>query len=351
MLKKILYIVASFLVGFLLIMYSITYNTYTTLQSFVKEAINNGEYTEVERYFSSAIDTSSKFIKDAEDGTHIEIYYALNEKTEYILDAEGKATSTTYYAVESGVQFALFKLADTFKLSNDEEKVGGVNLVYENGEKILFPFVTETTNYYDTATNYSVLLLSVSYSDYTKALEKNESVSKTDSIVSAEFVDGTGEPKYIVEFTDNNLSFENQFHTAFAPVLKEYNKVQKEYAEGTKITEEDANKIKNDYEAIFAANEGYVLTHDSSKIYGSSKFLVGVISTAVIFLALDILVAWLIFRKKKPAKYIPPYKQTQKPVAKEPEQFNRSVFDLEADEVVEAVAEMNSTPTEEPTNE
>ena len=59
----------------------------------------------------------------------------------------------------------------------------------------------------------------------------------------------------------------------------------------------------------------------------------------------------MIFRKKKPAKYVPPYKQTQKPVAKEPEQFNRSVFELEADEVVEAVAEMNSTPTEEPTNE
>jgi hypothetical protein len=80
--------------------------------------------------------------------------------------------------------------------------------------------------------------------------------------------------------------------------------------------------------------------------------LVGVISTAVIFLALDILVAWLIFRKKKPGKYIPPYKQTQKPATKEPEQFDRSVFELEADEVVEVVAEMNNTTsTDEPTNE
>ncbi len=351
MLKKILYIVASFLVGFLLIMYSITYNTYTTLQSFVKEAINNGDYTEVERYFSSALDTSSKFIKDAEDGTHIEIYYALNEKTKYLLDAEGKETTTSYYTVESGVQFALFNLADTFKLSNDEEKVGGVNIVYENGEKMLFPFVTEKTNYYDTAANYSVLLLSVSYSDYSKALEANGSVAKTDSIVSAEFLDGTGETKYIVEFTDNSFSFDNPFHVAFEPVLNEYNRIQKEYAEGTDITDETANKIRTDYEAIFAANEDYMLTHDSSKIYGSSKFLVGVILTAVIFLALDILVAWLIFRKKKPAKYIPPYKQTQKPVTKEPEQFNRSVFELEADEVVEAVAEMNGTTTEETTNE
>ena len=76
-------------------------------------------------------------------------------------------------------------------------------------------------------------------------------------------------------------------------------------------------------------------------IYGSSKFLFPVIGAAVIFLALDILLGWFIFRKKNASKYVPPYraKQPTAPV-RQPEQFSRDVFNVEEDDVVE-------TPTEE----
>ena len=353
MMKKILYILASFLLGFILIMYSITYNTYSALQSFVNEAIEQENYTEAQRFFSSALDNGSKVTLDAEDGTHVEVYYALSEKTNYLLDEEGKPTDTSYYTIESGLQFTLFDLVDTFKLADDEGKNGGINIVFENGENILFPFVTEDVNYYNSATNYSFLLFNISYSDYNKALEANENVDNTSLISGLEIIDGSGEVKYNLEFIDARLSFDNQFHTSLEAVLSEYNKIQKEYAEGKEITEETTNKIKNDYLAIINANENYLLAHESNKIYGSSKFLVGVILTAVIFLAVDILVGWLIFKKKKSGKYIPPYQQNQRTIVKsEPEQFNRAVFDLDADEVVEVVSGMNNnTENENTTNE
>ena len=47
----------------------------------------------------------------------------------------------------------------------------------------------------------------------------------------------------------------------------------------------------------------------------------------MLFLAIDILIAWLIFRKKKPSAYIPPHQQ-KTPVKSEPEQFNRDVFNV-----------------------
>lgn len=348
MLKKVLYILASFLVGFLLIMYSISYNTYSVLQSFVNEAIENNEYSEVQRYFSSALDSGNKFIQDEQDGTHIEIYYALNESQKQLLDESGKETGQLYYTLESGLQFTLFNLSENFKLADEEGKVGGVNVVFENGTEILFPFKTERVNYYDSALNYSFLLLNVSYSEYITALDKNENVDQTSVITGVQFKDGTGEAKYTFAFGDKKPTFNNKFHADFEAVLNAYTEVQKNAAEGKKVEQEVADKIKSDYQEVFKNNESYLLTHDSKKIYGSAKFLVSVILSAVLFLAIDILVAWLIFRKKKPGTYVPPYQRTQKPaVTPEPEQFNRNVFDVDAEEVVDVIAGGNDTTTNE----
>lgn len=349
MLKKVLYILASFLVGFLLIMFSISYNTYSVLQDFVNEAIENKEYSEVQRYFSSALD-SNKFIKpeDEEDGTHIEIYYALNEAQKKLYNEEGKETGTTFSTLESGIQFTLFNLSDSFKLADEEGKVGGVNIVFENGTEILFPFKTELVNYYDSALNYSFLLLNVSYTEYEAALNKNDNVDETSVITSVQFKDGTGEVKYTFEFGEQKLTFNSKFHNDFEAVLSAYTEVQKNAAEGKQIEAETVNKIKSDYETIFKNNESYLMTHESKKIYGSFEFLFSVISSAVIFLAIDILLAWFIFRKKKPATYVPPYQRTQKPAVKpEPEQFNRNVFDVDAEEVVDVISGGNENTTNE----
>ena len=52
MLKKILFILMSFVLGFLLITTVITINLYSVLQSNISKAIDNKNYSEVSKYFS-----------------------------------------------------------------------------------------------------------------------------------------------------------------------------------------------------------------------------------------------------------------------------------------------------------
>ncbi len=350
MLKKILYIAASFLVGFMLLSSIVVTNFYSVFQDFVAEDVKNEEYSSAERFFSRVVD-ENKFYSALHDGAYIEVYSALNDSIKFVYEEkEGKLekTETTYYTLESSIQFSLFNLSDDFALVDDttnseDVKKGGVKLLLGDNETLFFPFVTETIDYYSFASSYSYLPLSISYSEYVEALGDKTNVT----ITGASIIDGNGVEQFTISF-DNNPTFDTKFHNDFYEILERYNKLQEENAKGNEINDDEANKIVTDYEAVLSANPTYLEQHDFNLIYGSFDFLFAVILSAVIFLALDILLGWFIFRKKKPAKYIPP-SQTKTQTTRQPEQFSRDVFNLEEDDVVETP--VVETPVEETTEE
>ena len=351
MLKKILYVIASLFLGFMLISSVIVTNFYSVFQSYAAEAVGNKDYTSAERFFSRVID-QNKFYSSEVNGTIIEVYSALNDGIEFVYDEENKKTDTSYYTLESSIQFTLFNLPESFALVNNEEnsedkKQGGVKLIVGEDKSVFFPYVTETVDYYGFVESYSFLPLSIPYAQYTAALS---AANITDAVISgAVIIDGNGVEQFTLTFEEGkNPSFNTQFHTNFNEILVRYNQIQLDYAKGLEIEESVGNAIKAEYDAVVDSNENYLEQHDYNLIYGSFDFLFPVISSAVIFLAADILLAWLLFRKKKAATYIPPYQKKQAtPVQREPEQFNRDVFNVEEYDVAEEEVVTEETPSGE----
>ena len=351
MLKKILYIIVSFLVGFMLLSSIVVTNFYSVFQDLIAEDVNNKEYSSAERFFSRVVN-EEKFYSAEYEGTIIEVYSALNDNIKFVYDSEGKKTDTTYYTLESSIQFTFFNLTEEFALVDDisdenNKKQGGIKLILGNAGTVFFPFVTEAVDYYSFVTSYSYLTLSISYDEYAAALAKADINIKT-NITSAVVIDGDGEKEFTIDFDNTTRpTFNTEFHNQFSDILTRYNKVQLQNAKGEEVDTEETKKIVEDYDAVLANNPGYLPQHDFSVIYSSSSFLLPVIGAAVIFLALDVLLGWFIFRKKKASTYVPPYKAKQPTTpVRQPEQFSRDVFNVEEDDVVETPAEETEVKSE-----
>ena len=351
MLKKILYIIVSFLVGFMLLSSIVVTNFYSVFQDLIAEDVTNKEYSSAERFFSRVVD-ENKFYSAEYEGTTIEVYSALNDNIKFVYDSEGKKTDTTYYTLESSIQFTLFHLPEDFALvdnTTDEnnKKQGGIKLVLGDAGTVFFPFVTDAVDYYSFVTSYSYLPLSIAYDDYVAALNA-ASISLDAKITRAIIIDGDGEEEFNISFTAGKYpTFNTKFHTDFIDILVRYNKVQLQNAKGEEVDNAETNKIVEDYNAVLANNAGYLPQHDFSVIYSSADFLLPVIGAALIFLVLDIVLGWFIFRKKKASTYVPPYKAKQQTTpVRQPEQFSRDVFNVEEDNVVETPAEETETKSE-----
>lgn len=359
MLKKILYIVASFIIGFLVILTSLFSNFNAVLFDLTATAVKNKDYLYAERFFSQVIDNENKFFAGDFEGVHVEIYSALNDEVNHVLDKDGKNTENSYYTLESSIQISVFHIPSEFTLADkyDEENKlvsqGGAEFKFVGeDETVLFPYYSDKADYYRNYSSYSFLPLSVSYSDYVEALNAKQ-ISLDAVVEKVTIYDGDYDISYAVEFTEGNApSFDTTFHTTFYTTLQRYNEIQKEEAErsvnGTSLTEEEKNSLnaevkeieKNYTEALKTGN--YSVQHDVKVVYTSVDFIVPMVISAVVFLAIDILLGWFIFRKKKAPTYIPANRKQQSTTpVRQPEQFSRELFTVEEEE--DAV----DTPTEE----
>lgn len=352
MLKKILYIVASFLLGFMIILYVVNSSFYTAFAKINAEAVSNKDYEKAERFFSRVYDQNKFYVGDIENDdkttTHIEIYSALNDGIRYhnVLNEQGEVVEKKeYYTLESSIQVSIFHVPAEFSTTdvyNGEEVVsrGGVAFVF--GDKtVLFPFSGENFDYYSLQSSFAFLALSISEYEYYNSLEAVGIAA--DSVVDSVLIyDGAGDLEYTINFeTGKNPTFDNKFHDTFEEVITQYNALQLESAKGNTPSDEEVSAMEEKYFSV--ANEsGYQVQHSTKIIYGSSKFIVRVVVAAVIYTGIVVLIGWLIFRKKKTPKYVPPgfrnrmQQQNKKPVQqREPEQFSREVFDLDKDDVVE----------------
>ena len=369
MLKKILYVVASLIIGFLVIITSVFTNFNSVLFNNTATAVADKEYMTAERYFSQVINEDKFFVGDFEN-THVEVYSAINDRSNVVYDAEGKKTTTTYYTLESSIQISVFHLPEAFTLEDKYEEdgktlisQGGVELSFVGEEKsVLFPYYSDKVDYYTNYSSYSFLPLSIFYLDYVTALTEKE-ISLDAVIDTLTIYDGDHDVTFTVEFEEGKTaSFDTTFHNAFHETLTRYNKIQKEEAERSlankELSEEETEALKAeaiDIEAKYsdAFKTGtYVKQHAPSVIYESADFLVPTITSAVIFLAIDILLAWYLFRKKKVPTYVPANRKTQTAApARQPEQFSRELFEVQEDVVETTAEEVTSTETTDTTGE
>ena len=348
MLKKVLYVAASFMLGFMLITNVIYSNFVSVFQDNVKDAIANGNYVEAERYYSYVLENNANnkiTIDDKEKSAYIEIYPSINERVYTVKNAEGNETS--YQILETGISFTLFNINENFKLSDGEGVKGGIELVYDNNESLFFPFVTERLNYYEIASLYSFLPFSISNDEYNeKVALDTDGITASSPIKKVLFKDGSGDVKFEYDNSDSKLVFDTKLYSDFNVALTEFANVKKDAAVNSGSVDESVNEqFLKKINAIADADANYIMMHEQNVIFKSAKFLIPVILTSVGFLALDIAVAWLLFRKKKVVNSKP----TQV-TPKQPEQFSRDIFDAEESSVSETtdeVEEENNTQASE----
>lgn len=344
MLKKLLYVLASFILGFILILSTIYSNFHSAFQYLCANEVSEKEYVEAERFFSRSLNKDKFYEQTFENGVHVEVFSAVNDGVRHCQTENGKVS---YYTLESTIQFTLFHLTDTFALEDQKDEAGnvtsygGVELKLEGVEQpVFFPFISEGLDNYALVPNYSFLVLTVNYDDYVAKLAA-ENIPLNTPIVAATIYDSKKDDVYQIEFAENQRpSFDTDFHKAYTEVLKEYNEQNLNIALGKTTDEEKSAEILTKFQTITTEN-GFILQHEVGIIYGSFKFLFPVISTGVVFLGIDILLGWLLFRKKnKRTAYMPKQKQINEVKKRpEPEQFTRNVFDLEEDDVVETKVE------------
>lgn len=346
MLKKILYIITTFLLGAIIMINVLYYNFYDTFTKFTAEAVDDKNYSEAERYYSRVIYEDKFYTGDTEDGMHIEVYAAIND----IPVKNAEDGQVEYYFLENSIQFSFFHLPSDFATV---DKVEGENVVARGGvrltfadttETVFFPFVNDYIDGYSNVSSFAFLPLTIGKDSYESALTE-KSIALDTKLVGATIIDGDGDEEASIIFTaGNEPTYDTEFSNAFNPVVLAYNAAQKDLNEGKEVTEETSNEIANSYNTALESNEKYLQQHDFNIIYKSFDFLFPLILTAVIYLIIVIVIGWLLFRKKKAPKYVPPGQKKKAATPTEPEQFTRDVFNLEENDVVEEPAE---TPAEE----
>lgn len=342
MIKKALFILTSILVGFMVITNGYYLCFYNVFQKFTEETVANKEYEEAGKYYSYSFDYNDLYYnQEQEDGTYIEVYPALNMYARTAKNEDNKEVN--YDTMESGVQFSFFHLSSDFATVDKDLKAetpvrGGVELVF--GDKTaFFPFaMSETDTYYMYIAYYGYFPFTIYHADYVSELGKI-GVSVDTVPTNIKVYDGDGEVEYEIKVT--KALFNNEFHKSYFEAITAYNKEKENDAiKGTTSENyEDLVKAIND----ITTNKQYSVQHSVDIIFKSSKFGWSFGLTLGAFFALDFLIGFLLFRKKKTPKFTPrrpmvtPQQNTPK-LNYEPQQFSRRDF-LEAEEVVEETKE------------
>lgn len=333
MLKKVLFILASLMVGLLLVMNSIGSSFSSQVIKQTKNAVDSKDYTYAERFVSYALDDEKFYVGDIES-THIEIYSSITNKGYATKDDEGKVTGS-YSKMEDCIQIALFHLPTTFATADkaveegQDPIQGGARLTLSNNEKVFVPFNDGVNNYYAYSEYYSMLPIFVFYDDYKEQIGSN-------AITSIEIIDGDGDVEFTIDTSEKPVSFNTDFHNDYYDLLVQYNELSVELDQED---EEQVAALRVVYDQIVAISDSgkYLVQHDVNIIYKSSGYIWSIVLTVVIFLAIDGALGFLLFRKKKAPAYSP-----KKPLSyggvnnqkvnvnRAPEQFSRKdVFDAE----------------------
>lgn len=346
MIKKVLFILTSILIGFMLVTNGYYICFYNVFQKNTEKVVAEGNYLEANKYYAYSFDYDNAFFsKPFEDGTHIDMYSALNIYARDIKKEDG--TSVQYETIESSIQFAIFNLPEDFALADPAPAEGqtaikgGVKLLYDGDKSVFFEFMPrENESYYSYSEYYNFLPFTIHYADYISKLAVAE-IDPTSMVKSVVIYDGPNDSSYTLDI--NAVLFDTQFHNSYYETITKYNDLKKKDAlEGT--TSEEYETIINSIAQI-TTDKGFEKQHNVDIIFKSGAFIWRLGLMIGIFLVLDFAIGFLLFRKKKPGKFVPRKPMMSKPANNngpklnyQPEQFSRKDFIDADDTLTEEVA-------------
>lgn len=339
MIKKLLFILTSVLVGFLLVTNGYYICFYNVFQKFTEEVVSEGNYLEAGKYYAYSFDYENAFYNaDLEDGSHIDMYSALNI---YARDEKKDDSTVQYETIESTIQFSMFNLPADFSFTEatpaegETAVKGGVELVYGDKSVFFYFMPREEESYYSYAEYYNFLPFTIHYADYVAKLTEAE-IDLNSTTTDVKVYDAVNDTVYSLGVKAQ--LFNTDFHNNYYELVTRYNDLKKSDAlNGT--TSEEYETLINNINQITTDNN-YAKQHNVNVVLKSQAFIVRLGLMIGIFLVLDFAIGFLLFRKKKPAKFVPRKPMMSKPVTNngpklnyQPEQFSRKDF-VEAEEVV-----------------
>lgn len=350
MIKKVLFILTSVLLGFLLITNGYYICFYNVFQKFTEEVVEEGNYLDAGKYYSYSFDYENAFSKvDFEGGAHIDMYSALNI---YARDVKKEdETKVQYETIESTIQFSMFNLPEDFALADptpaegETAVKGGVKLLY--GEKsVFFEFMPrENESYYSYSEYYNFLPFTIHYDDYVSKLTAAE-IPLDSTTTAVEIYDGNNDTVYTLDV--KAALFNTSFHNNYYETITRYNNLKKADALSGE-TSSEYESIINSINKITTDNK-YAQQHNVEIIFKSGAFIWRLSLMVGIFLVLDFAIGFLLFRKKKPGKFVPRKPMMSKPTTSnnspklnyQPEQFSRKdIIDATESLNEEVVSEEN----------
>lgn len=340
MLKKVIYIVLSLFLG-VLILINVYYRAfYTQFQKATADAVKKEEYGKVLQFYSFATDANYLYNETLENGMHIVIASSISDKINKDKNKDNKEYS--YYSYEQSIVVGLFNLPSDFKTADtkdgDNTLEGGVSLNFASGESLFYRFGEEIVNgnsYYNYIQYYSFLPINIYRTDFEADLLEHN-ISTTDKVTSVSIYDGAHTEIAKMEFSTDTFNFDKAFYSNYGELLTNYNEYQKLLADekaNDKETQNKASELLTEINKITTDNN-YLKQHSVTIVTKSSGFITTLVIAAVIFLIVDGVVGFFIFRKKKAPVRVMPQKKAQAVKANSaPETFTRNdIIDVDATE-------------------
>jgi hypothetical protein len=295
--KKVLFIVGSILVGAVLALISWYGGLYSTYQKHIDGYIDAKDYTSAERYYAVMIDSNKVYSKE-ENGTCIEVLYAVNTSKEDVYSGETYVGS--FDAYNKTIQISIFNLGVDFDLMSDNPNLkNGKVIATINKTNIEFPFYGEKVDCYDDYLTYGFFNLSISYDEYIKKLVE-ANLPTSSKIDSFQIVDGANKVQFVLEL-ENSVGFTSKFHNDVNPIINAYNEAKK--AEIIKVSENplpSTEEVKKpDFKELTDSNGSYKLQHTLETVQSSKEFATTFAISIVIIVIIDLGLGIFLFKKSK----------------------------------------------------
>lgn len=313
--KRILFILLSIAVGFLAIKLGTDYISSSCLKAELKDATANKKYAYIERMVTSFIGSDDYVLSsyDFEDGAHINVVEGLSLAPAYEMD--GTKKKQVGQALKEALFISLFNFKD-FKVADETDKIGGITITttdstlfyqYDNRNAEIQDNPNYGVNYYEYQQfNFITMPL---YIDFNSEA----------TITKIQISDGSGNVKYSY---DLNLKINNEFHKlinsyqydgkSFMAWINDYNDLMVKSYNGEEVSEQLQIVVNKINQAVgttdkIIENQSEVVAKD---IKSSPRFIIWLAVLIVVVIGVDVLIGFLIFRKK-PAnkgalKQIPP---------------------------------------------
>lgn len=303
MLKKILYILISLIVG-AIVVFTTCYISFTDIyKDICKSAVKDGDYSLAESFFYDyTVKDDNKFYAKNYNSTRIEVFPAVINNTYFKIDEYNNVTQD-YLAYDDVIAISIFNLPDSFATSDKVSKNGRVELKLSNGGNYTVYFDNTSSdpasanynlNFYKYIDQYSQLTIYITYDDF--ILNGNDVDT---SFSSMNIYDGNSVLFTKIDFFDYP-SFSNVIHKKFYTSIHEYKEFVKENRSVTVVNVEKQNELKANVTNVYENNKNIIVAKPNrSIVFSTNTFVLRLSIVVAAFLAIDIVLGIQLLRYSK----------------------------------------------------